>query len=294
MLALDVPLLEIVRVIPEILLYTTVGMTIVLIGAALTANQRELLAWTVGLFALMLIVLTAIVYLDDLAPGRQSETLPFTEHALMSVGLSRVDALLAAELLFATGVIGAAWHLYRTRRRGRSALIATAATGAAMFLTAYWPTSGVFSEQRETTVASAIPLSPALHVNDGPRGLSARPIGEDGNGNCRALVRVTRVQGLRMYRDWPRLTFGFVHRPTGHSLSSSQEAFDRLSDQFAPTYSMSDGEENEAFQLRHHYVSIGPPKRGDDGREPQPRITRVSCGDVDVWVKWQRFELGSQ
>jgi hypothetical protein len=283
MFSFDVPAVEIVRVIPEILLYTTVGMAAVLIGAALTANQRELVAWAAGLFVLTIVVMALIFNLVDYDP--QSVRSPLATRALMSVGLSRADVQIVEEVVFTAAFIGAAWHLYRTRRRGRAASIAAIATVAAFYLTVNWSPSPMLSKPRERPVATGIPLSPALRVNDGPRALSARPIDEDSSA-CHAMVTVTRVQGQRRERG-PMLVYGFVHRPTGEALSSTEQPLDRLSYEMAPLRQFYGSENTEAFQILYRHVWIRSPKDAMDGSAPQPPITRVSCRDVDVWVKWQ-------
>jgi hypothetical protein len=291
MLAFGVPFLDIVSVTPELLIYTTAGMTVVLIGAALTVNQRELLAWTAGLIALVFAVLFIKSLVSPVSPVEQAAAAERAAAAMPMPPSSAAwaDVQIVTFVLVSAGFAGTAWHLYRTRRRGRSALIAAAATGFSLFVpTMLFPSNGLRWEPRELTLAPAIPLAKGMHFEDGPRSLAAWPIYEGGR-SCHLMLRQTRLQGLRVYYDRPALTYGFVHRRTGQPLTAGEEPLDRKSREQAPLPLFYGGEETEAFQIQYLRVFLFAPK---EPPERGARIENLPCRDVAISVRREAFTPG--
>lgn len=280
MLGFGVPLLDIASVTPEILFYTTAGLAAVLIGAALTANQRELIAWSVGLFILTFVVATLGADLFAQPPVTRKVVTPRE----LKNAAPWADVLIVTIVLLSTGFTAAAWHMYQTRRRVRSALIAAAVAGFTFFVATRFPSDAGPKSVHLWTLASPIPLGAALQYEDGPRSLAAWPIMED-SGNCHLLLRVTRVKGVRAYHDPPNLTYSFVHQPTGEPIPFNQGSLS-MSRERAPA-PLFYREDIEVFQIAYQHVWVGPFARARAPGDPEPRLKSVSCRDLAVSVKRQ-------
>jgi hypothetical protein len=281
MLAFGVPLLDIVSVTPEILLYTTFGMTVVLIGAALTANQRELMALTAGLCILVLAVLVLIGFVQG------PPTMAPPPHPLPSMALW-ADVQIVTFVLLSIGFAGTAWHLYRTRRRGQSALIAAAAVGFSLCVSMLFPPDDLVWGPAVRTLAPAIPVGTAMHYEDGPRSLEMWRLDEFG-GNCQFMLRTTRVRGLRVYYERPMLNYSFVHRPTGLPVSFNEDSHVQVSRDLAPLPLFSSSEDTEVFQIVYRRGWVFPPREPKAGDAP---ISNVPCRHLGVLVERHTFTPG--
>jgi hypothetical protein len=282
MMAFGVPPLGVTRLIAEFLLYFGTGLLVVFAGAALTPNGRSLVAWTAGLgilWALATIVTVNVSTVPRTAP-RTTQSGATTRLSHRSTMPSR-PALIVAFVLMAAGSGAAAWHQFRTRRTGRSALIAAATAVIVigvpfMFQPARLEASDPFTDE------PAVPLGSGMRFKDAARSVVMWPRG-DQQGQCGVMVRVTQTPGNQPVNALPRPSYRFVHRPTGKNLVFTYFALpDRIREMGGGDVVLG-SEARELFQILYRYAVVGPMFSSDDPRNTE--LKSVSCRDVDVIVR---------
>jgi hypothetical protein len=172
------------------------------------------------------------------------------------------------------------WHQYRTRRTGRSALIAAAA--AVIVIGVPLVVEPVRLEASPSPQDNAaVPLGDGISFKEGARSVVMRPLGDEA-GQCRVMVRVTQVQS-----NWPGsaqpLSYRFVHRPTGKNLIFTWFALPDRIRELGGGQRISEAEWRELFQILYRYAVVGPMITSDDPH--QAEFNSVSCRDIDVVIR---------
>jgi ABC-type transport system involved in multi-copper enzyme maturation permease subunit len=282
MMAFGVPLLDVTRLLSEFLLYFAAGLLVVFAGAALTPNVRSLVAWTAALGILWAVVtiLTLNVSTAPRTPPGTTQSGATTRPSHRSTMPSRTG-LLVAFVLMTAGSSAAAWHQFRTRRTGRSALIA-AATAAIVIGVPFMFQRARLEARDSFTNEFTVPLGAEMRFKDGPRSVVMWPV-DDRDGQCGVMVRMTQVQTSLAANAPPQQSYRFAHRPTGRPLVFTYFALPDRIREMAAGQLASDSEARELFQILYRYAVVGPMFTSDDPRTTD--LKSVSCRDVDVIVR---------
>jgi hypothetical protein len=80
-----------------------------------------------------------------------------------------------------------------------------------------------------------------------------------------------------------RLSYRFVHRPTGRSLVFTYFALPDRNRELASEQILMDSEARQRFQILYRYAIVGPLITSGDPRNTE--LKSVSCRDVDVIVR---------
>jgi hypothetical protein len=281
MMAFGVPLLDVTRLLSEFLLYFAAGLLVVFAGAALTPNVRSLVAWTAALGILWAVVtiVTLSVSTARTAPGT-TQSGATTRPSHKSTAPSRTG-LIVAFVLMAAGSGAAAWHQFRTRRTGRSALIAAAAAVVVIGVPYLFEPARL--EARDSfTDEPAVPLGSGMRFKEGARSVVMWPLG-DRQGQCDVMVRVTQTPGNQPANALRWLSYHFVHRPTGRPLVFTWFALPDRIREMAGGQVVIDSEARELFQILYRYAVVGPMFTSEDPRNAE--LKSVSCRDIDVVVR---------
>jgi hypothetical protein len=283
MMAFGAPLLDVTRLLCEFLLYFVGGLMVVFAAAALTPTVRSLVVWAAGLG-----ILWAVVTIVTISVSTVPLTTPRTTQGGASTRISHRPTvpsrpgLIVAFVLMTAGAGATAWHQFRTRRTGRSALIAAATTVIVMGVPFMFQPTRV--EARDSfTDEPAVPLGSGMHFRMGAHSVVMWPLG-DKQGQCGVMVRVTQTPGNQPANaPLPWLSYYFVHRPTGKGLVFTYFALPDRIREMAGGQGVIDSESRELFQILYRYAVIGPMFSSDDPRNAE--LKSVSCRDVDVVVR---------
>jgi hypothetical protein len=282
MMAFGAPLLDAARLLSEFLLYFAAGLMMVFAGAALTPNVRSLVTWAAALgilWAVVTIVTLNVSTTPRTDPG-MTPSAATTRPSHRSTVPSRTG-LMVTFVLSTAGFSAAAWHQFRTRRTRRSALIA-AATAVMVIGVPYVFGPAKLEANHSFTDEPAVPLGSGMHFDDGPRSVVMWPVG-DRNGQCGVMVRVTQVQTSLPANAPPRLSYRFVHRPTGKPLVFTWFALPDRIREMASGDVVTGSEARELFQILYRHAVVGPMFASDDPRNTE--LKSVSCRDIDVVVR---------
>jgi hypothetical protein len=290
MIAFGVPLLDVMRLISEFLLYFGAGLVLVFAGAALTPDGRSLVTW-VAVLGILWAVVTIVTVNMSMATAMPDRTA--ADGAAAARRASRLTAplppgqTLTAFMLMMIGGGVVAWHQYRTRRTGRSALIA-AATGVILIGVPYvFEPAGLEARTSFFTFTDdpAVPLGSRMQFKDGPRSIVMWPLG-DRDGQCGVMVRVTQVRSNLPMNAPQTLSYQFVHRPTQRGLNFTYFALPDRIREMASGQVLADTEARELFQILYRYAVVGPDVSSGDPRDPRNvELKSVACRDVDVIVR---------
>lgn len=278
MMAFGVPLLDVTLLVSEYLLYLAAGLMVVFAGATLTPNGRSLVAWVAALGILWAVV----TILTSSIPTNLPANGAMARHASSWTPPSSAGQVMTAFVLMATGCGVVAWHQYRTRRTGRSALIA-AATAVIVIGMPYVFAPARLEARTSFTDDPAVPLGAGMRFQDGAHSIVMWPLG-DRDGQCGVMVRVTQTQGFFQPASQPPwLSYRFVHRPTGRALAFTYFALPDRNRELSSGQVIVDSEARERFQILYRYAVIGPLDTSDDPRKAE--LKSASCRDVDVVVR---------
>jgi hypothetical protein len=184
-------------------------------------------------------------------------------------------------MLVSAGCGVAAWHQYRTRRTGRSAMIA-AATAVIIMGLPYVFEPLELEALTSFTDEPAVPLGAGMRFQKDGRTIVMRPL-DDRNGQCGVMARMTQVISSLPGNTLPRLSYRFVHRPTGRPLNFTYFALPDRSREMAAEQGIPDSEAFQRFQILYRHVVVGPLSTSDDPRTAE--LKSISCRDVDVVVR---------
>ena len=277
MIAFGVPPLDVMRLLAEYMLYFAGGLLMVFAAAAITPNGRALVAWAA---ALGIVWAVATILMVNASTPNRIVTGSTARRAHRSTGLSH-SAQIAAFLVMWAGSGAVAWHQYRTRRTGRSVMIA-AATAVIVIGVPQIFGRGTVEAIPSVTDIPAVPLGDGMRFKEGPRTIVMWPLG-DRVGQCGVMVRATQTFGFGHWNTPPSLSYRFVHRPTGKGLVFTYFALPDRTREWAAGNVPVDAEAREMFQIFYRYVVVGPMFAPDDPFRTE--IKGVSCRDIDVVVR---------
>lgn len=267
MLAFGVPLLDVTRLVTDFLFYLAVGLMVVFAGAALTPNVRVLIAWVAAL---------GIVWACVTIAASSVSTRPPTALGVLPVMITFI--------VMGVGGSTAAWHQYRTRRTGQSALIAAVTVIIVTGIPYVFDPPRVEARTRISSLTDepAVPLGTGMRFKDGPSSVVMWPLG-DSLGQCGVMVRVTQAPGIRPVNAPAWLSYRFVHRPTGKTVVFTYFALPNRTLELASGDEFPRSEIRERFQILYRYATVGPLLTSDDPLKAE--LKNVDCRDLDVVVR---------
>lgn len=115
---------------PDLALDLIVGTLFLLLAAALTSSLPNLLIWAIGIVIAVWIALALMVRLAEDDPWAPQQIVPRPIDPTVGV---------VESVLLAIGLGVALWHMYRTRRRGRTLLLTAAAMAVPLLVGPLWP-----------------------------------------------------------------------------------------------------------------------------------------------------------
>jgi hypothetical protein len=286
MIAFGVPLLDVTRLVSEFLLYFGAGLVLVFAGAALTPDGRWLVTW-VALLGILWAVVTIVITSMSTPSQTALNGGAAPRRVSRSAAPPRPEQTITAFMLMVAGGGVVAWHQYRTRRTGRSALIAAATAVILIGVPYAFEPAGLEARTSFFTFTDdpAVPLGSGMRFKDGPRSIVMWPLG-DREGQCGVMVRVTQVRSNLPMNAPQSLSYQFVHRPTQRGLNFTYFALPDRIREMASGQVLVDTDARELFQILYRYAVVGPVVSSGDPRDPRNvELKSVACRDVDVVVR---------